>query len=461
MPVTEFTGERAPMSFAQQRLWFLQQFYGGATYNNVLLLRVSPGLGREAIRAAVARLVARHQMLRVIFWLGNDGPMQGVLPDSWMPPIETVSISGKSGCENEELKSIAQTYAHAEFELDRQPPVSVALVESRSAELIGLIFVVHHIIWDAESKSIVVRELNADCSSIVHKEPRDQGTASPRASYLEYARKQRKAHASGGFQDSLHYWGSQLAGITDIPQQHGGGQDDPAGSADFTGSSIAIRIDGHTTARIQRLASAQRSTLFMILALAWFMLLHAMYGARDIVTGVDISERDDAWASDTIGLFVNQVAVRVDLSGDPALLELLGRVRDACLSAYEYRDAPFDLVVRELRIERSLARDPVFQTKIYYVEQPDLPSEGAALTEVEIERPVARHEMSLGLTHRRNGIDGYLNYRRNILDHRYCWEAARSYTEIVKLIAARPDARLSEVIAHIGALEPVEEVEGD
>jgi hypothetical protein len=441
MLVTEFQpeslSERAPMSFAQQRLWFLQQYYGGGTYNNILLLRVLPGVGRGAIRAAVTRLVGRHQMLRAVFWLSDDGPMQGILPDSWTPPIETVSISGKSGCENEELREIALTWAQPGFELDRQPPMRVALVESRSAELVGLIFVVHHIIWDAESKSIVVRELNIDCSPMFQSASRDPGTAS----YLEYARKQRVAHASGEFRDSLLYWDNQLAGISDTPGRHG-----QEGIIDFAGCSIPVRINEHTTARVQRFASAQRSTLFMVMALAWFVLLHTMHGASDIVTGVDISERDDPWTSGTIGLFVNQIAVRVDLSGDPALAELLKRVRHACLSAYEHRYVPFDLVVRKLRTERSPDRDPVFQTKIYYVEQPDLAIEDAVLTEVEVERPIARHETSLGLTHRSNGIDGYLNFRTNIYEQQYCWEAARSYTRIVELIAERPDARLSEVL---------------
>ena len=446
MPQTEWTTEQAPLSFAQQRLWFLQQFHGGGTYNNILLLRTMPGLNQETMTAAITRLIERHEMLRTIFWLADTGPVQGVLPHSRRPSIQTVRITGESRYEDEQLRRIAVTCARPEFLLDSEPGVRVTIVESRTGEPVAIVLVVHHIVWDAESKSIAIRELN----SLVRGESPAPETAGPENSYLQFARKQRTDYASGKFAESLSYWANQLAGATEHRIRNRGGPDGEAAALAFTGHSIPIRIDVPATIRAQRFAHAERSTLFMILALAWIVLLHVMEGSSDVVTGIDISDRDDPVTYDTIGLFVNQLALRVDLSGDPDLVELSRRVRQACLAAYEYKDAPFDLVVSALRAERSALRDPVFQTKIYYVEESAAPPESGVLTEVEAEPPVARHELSLGLTHRADIISGYLNYRHNAYNPRYCHAAARAYADIVTAIGTRPELTLSEVVAHAG-----------
>jgi condensation domain-containing protein len=441
MSKTERTTQQAPLSFAQQRLWFLQQLHGGGTYNNILLLRAMPGLNREAVVAAITRLIERHEMLRTIFWLADTGPVQGVLPHSRQPSIRTVRITEGSCCDDERLRRIAVTCARPEFLLDSEPGVRVTLVESATGEPEAIVLVVHHIIWDAESKSIAIRELN----SLMRGSPTPE-TAIPGSSYLQFARKQRADYRSGKLAESLSYWANQLAGVTERRTTNGGDM----APLDFTGHSIPIHIDGQATSRAQRFAYAERSTLFMVLALAWIVLLHVMDGSSDIVTGIDISDRDDPLTYDTVGLFVNQLALRVNLSGDPTLIELCRLVRQACVAAYEHKDAPFDLVVSALRAERSAVRDPVFQTKIYYVEESAAPPEDGVLTEVEAEPPVARHELSLGLTHRVDGISGYLNYRHNAYRPHYCHAAARAYADIVTAIGTRPDLTLSEVVALAG-----------
>jgi hypothetical protein len=325
----------------------------------------------------------------------------------------------------------------------------------------ALILVVHHIIWDAESTSIAVRELNLDCDSLERNEMQAKELVSPRISYLQFAREQRAAHASGRFTENLRYWSRQLAEATADPTREEAYPSDKATGLDFMSNSIPVRIGHQATARVQRFAHLERSTIFMVLTFAWFVLLHVLQGASDLVTGIDISERDDPRTWGTIGLFVNQVAIRVDLSGNPTLLELSRRVRRACLFAYEHKDAPFDLVVRELKVERRPSRDPVFETKIYYVEESASPASHAALAEVEIGRSAARHELSLGLTHRRHDISGYLTSRNSVYRHRHYHQAARAYTEIVSLIGTRSDQRLSEVVAHVDRLlQPSQNAEG-
>lgn len=461
MSKAERTTQQAPLSFAQQRLWFLQQFHGGGTYNNILLLRAAPGLNQRTIISAITRLIERHEMLRTIFWLADTGPVQGVLPSSRPPSIRTVRVTEESCGDDEQLRRIAVACARPEFLLDSEPGVRVTLVESPAGEPEAIILVLHHIIWDAESKSIAIRELNSLMRGSSAPE-----TAMPESSYLQFARKQREDYSSGKLAESLSYWANQLAGVAGRRRANGddpdGDTDRDTGAQDFTGHSIPVRIDAQATSRVQRFAYAERSTLFMVLAMAWIVLLHAMEGGTDIVTGIDISDRDDPPTYDTVGLFVNQLALRVDLSGDPTLAGLSRLVRQACMAAYEHKNAPFDLVVSALRAERSAVRDPVFQTKIYYVEDSAAPRESGVLTEVEAEPPVARHELSLGLTHRADGISGYLNYRHNAYRPGYCHAAAQAYADIVTAIGTRPDLTLSEVVARAGqALQPAGNQERD
>jgi hypothetical protein len=440
------------MSFAQQRLWFLQQLYGGRTYNNTLLLRARPGLDPATVIGAIERLAARHEMLRAIFWLGEKGPVQGVLPPN-SPPFIQVQRVGARPDADEQIRKAAAACAAWEFILSREPGFRATLIESRGGELLAVVLVAHHIIWDAESKSIAVRELNLACDPAAQDGARAAASPGRRVSYLQFARRQRADHASGQLAGSLAYWSRQLAGLAPSGAADEAGQAGQPTGPDFAGHSIPLRIDGRMTTLIQRRAGLERSTVFIVLATAWFALLHAMHGATDLATGIDISDRDDPRTSGTIGLFVNQVAVRADLSGDPALPELSHRVRHACLAAYEHKDAPFDLVVRELKADRSLGRDPVFQTKIYYVEGPSAPGDQAMLTEMEIEPPVARHELSLGLTRRNGEITGYLNYRNSAYRHSSCQAAARAYEQIVTLIATQPGLRLGDLTAAAGRLQ--------
>lgn len=442
-----------PMSFAQRRLWFLQLLHGGGAYNNVVLLRAASGLDRDRATKAIGVLVERHEMLRTVFRLDAGTPVQIVLSRTWRPPVWFVTLPDASEVDDADLRGLAVHAARPAFRLDRQPPLRVTVIESQCGAVIAIVLVVHHIVWDAESKAVAVREILAACDAIASGTPPAVETVSHGSSYLDFAAKQHSRHVAGDFAKSLGYWRGQLAGLEADRLQHpANNNSSPASEESLSGSSIPIRIDAETTAAAQQFAHSERATLFIVLALGWFVLLQMIEGATDIVTGVDVSERDDPTYSRTIGLFVNQVAVRADLRGDPTLVELCRQVRRTCLEAYEHKDVPLDLVVRALQLKRADGRAPLFQTKIHYVEQPSSSSSGHEwLTEVDVEPPVARHELCLGLARAAKEVTGFLNYRNGAYRHGYCAEAARVYPEIVALAAKRPETPLSDIVAGVGA----------
>ncbi|HWM94193.1 MAG TPA: non-ribosomal peptide synthase/polyketide synthase [Thermoanaerobaculia bacterium] len=369
---------RGPLltSFAQQRLWFLDRLEPGSiAYNLPGAVRLEGPLDVAALAGALSGIVSRHESLRTTFVERDGEPWQVVASSAPLPLGVCDLASLPFGAREEEVRLIAAAEARRAYDLAHGPllrSVLLRLGEREHVLLVGM----HHIVSDGWSMGIFVHELGDLYRSFVSGEP----VSLPELpiQYADFATWQRQWLCGEVMERRLAWWKSQLAGapqVVDLPldrprppiQSHRG---DPAYRT----------IDRDLEARLDAVTRRLGVTPFMLL-LAGFATLLRRYGSQDdVVVGTPIANRGRAELENLIGMFVNTLALRVDLSGDPGFEELSGRVREAALGAYTYQDVPFERLVDELRPERSLSHSPVFQVMLALQNLPDADLELAGLT---------------------------------------------------------------------------------
>jgi amino acid adenylation domain-containing protein/non-ribosomal peptide synthase protein (TIGR01720 family) len=351
-------GGRLELSFAQQRLWFLDQLEpGSATYNIPAAVRLAGGLDRPALAASFAEIVRRHEVLRTKFPVVDGQPAQVVSAPGWeaaLPLIDLVALP--PAARSEETRRLTEEAARSPFDLTRDPMLRVSLLSLAAEEHVALA-VQHHIASDGWSLGVLARELAALYAAFT------AGAPSPlpelAIQYADYAAWQRRLLTGERLEAELAFWRQHLAGApaaldlpTDRPRL-------PVASA--RGDSFELALGGETLARLGELSRRHGATLFMTLLAAFAALLERHTGQEDLIVGTPIAGRTRAETEALIGFFVNTLALRVDLSGSPDFLELLGRVRETALAAYAHQELPFERLVEELAPERGLSRPPLVQ----------------------------------------------------------------------------------------------------
>ncbi|WPO69658.1 non-ribosomal peptide synthetase [Streptomyces sp. KN37] len=350
---------RLPLSFGQQRLWFLHQLEGpGAAYNVPLALRLSGRLDRGALRLALGDVVARHESLRTIFAEDTEGPYQVVLDAGVAVPWSV------SSCGREELSERLEEAARYAFDLTVDVPVRATLFELGPDEH-ALLLLVHHIATDAWSLRPFVSDLVAAYGA------RASGQ-SPRwpvlpVQYADFAVWQREMLGSEDDPESLvsaqvAYWCEQLA---DLPAEIALPADRPRPPVPSQrGDRVEFTVPAAVHAGVARLARECGASVFMVLQAALGVLLSRSGAGEDIPIGTPVAGRGDDAVDDLVGLFINSLVLRTDVSGDPTFRELVARVRETDLEAYAHQDLPFERLVEILNPERSLSRHPLFQVML-------------------------------------------------------------------------------------------------
>ncbi|MFF2012516.1 amino acid adenylation domain-containing protein [Streptomyces sp. NPDC058195] len=352
--------ERLPLSFGQQRLWFLDRLDGpNPTYNIPLALRLTGKLDREALRAALGDVVERHESLRTVFAEDAEGAYQVVLQNADVPwQMESVT-------EDELSSRLAEAARHG-FDLTTEIPVRAALFETAPDQhVIHIAF--HHIAVDAWSMRPFIGDLAAAYQSRAAGEgPR---WAALPVQYADYALWQRELLGSEDDPDSLvsrqiDYWKDQLsdlpAGIA-LPAD----RSRPAVPS-HTGGRVEFQVPGAVHQAMTGLARDSRVTVFMVVQAALALLLSRSGAGDDVPIGTPVAGRDDDAVDDLVGLFINTLVLRNDLSGNPTFRELLARVRETDLGAYAHQDLPFERLVDIINPERSLSRHPLFQVMLTF-----------------------------------------------------------------------------------------------
>jgi len=435
-------GGSAPLSFAQRRLWFLEQLDPGLPLHNVArAMRMRGPLDEEALARAIGAIVERHESLRTTIRADSGEPRQYVAAagstDLEIDPLEGVPSERREGT----ARSRMAAEAARPFDLERGPLVRAKLYRISATDRIFL-WTMHHAISDVASLSVFVRELAAFYRAFVRGERPDL-PALP-IQYADWAEWQQEK-ASGQAAAALGQAVERLAGappILEIPS------DRPRGARQtFAGGRLRGAIPSEIAAAVRELARSRGATPFMVLVAAFDALLSRWTGSDDVVLGMPISGRSRIEVENLIGFFVNTAVLRTDLSGDPTVAELLARVRGEALDVFDRQQVPFEMLVETLRPERLLTHSPVFQVMFNFHGEadppPDLP--GVEVTAEPVDNGTSPFDLSLIVAESPEGFATTWNYNRDLFDAATMGRMADHYRALVEAFARNPDARLSEI----------------
>ncbi|MFK0221132.1 amino acid adenylation domain-containing protein [Streptomyces vinaceus] len=435
-------GESAPLSFAQQRLWFLDQLQPGRPdYNIPVAARLRGALDADALDAALCAVVARHEVLRSRIAEGPSGPVQVVEAPEVFLPVRT----DLGDLPREEARSRALGLAHADaaapFDLGSAPLLRARVVRVADDEHL-LVLVLHHTVGDGWSMPVLWRELSGAYAAL----RRGERPALPElpVQYGDFAYWQQRRLAGGEADAGIAHWRAALSGLPALelptdrprPQVRSG-----------AGDAFVFEVPAELAQRLGALARERGATLFMVL-LAGFQALLARYtGQVDIAVGSPIAGRDRTELEPLVGFFVNTLVLRTDLSGDPAFGELLGRVRRTALAAYEHQDVPFDRLVEELRPERDLGRNPLFDVlfQLHPEQLAALPLDGVEVESLDTSNGTAKFDLSLAMTEHPGGLTGTVQYATDLFDRATVERFGAHYLRLLAGAAETPDAPLSRL----------------
>ncbi|MGR9134010.1 non-ribosomal peptide synthase/polyketide synthase [Rhizobium leguminosarum] len=402
-----------PLSYSQQRLWFLSQLDEDSTnYNIPLGWRLQGRLERVAWRRSLDRLFARHEALRCTFVAGEDDPQVQILSGDRGLPVVEHDLRDRPDAQAA-LLDLCQEEARTPFDLAREPLIRGRLIRLADEEYVFLL-TQHHIVSDGWSMGVLVRELSSLYRAF---EAGEDDPLPPLAiQYPDYAAWQRQWLSGERLQRQAQYWRDTLSGAparlalpTDRPR--------PAQQS-FAGASVPVVIDQALTRGLKRLSRQHGTTLFMTVLAAWAAVLSRLSGQDDIVIGVPTANRRRREIEDLIGFFVNTLAVRIDLSGEPSVSDLLERARRAALTAQDHQDLPFEQVVEIVQPPRALDHTPLFQVGLAWqnntVGSLDLPGLRVEATGEGLDQ--VKFDLELNLGEQGEVIAGTLGYATALFD---------------------------------------------
>lgn len=420
--------EEPVLSFAQQRLWFLDQLENqSAAYNISGALRLTGPLNLNALERAYHEIVKRHEILRTRFISEEGNPIPVVEP-VLTPSVETVDLSGLSeGEKSESISRYMQETVKEPFDLSRLPLIRMKLLKLEvsnweikdqnnlpAGEEHILSIVIHHIISDAWSIGIFVREMSILYESFVDGNYSQLPDLT--IQYADFARWQRNWLSGDALENQLNYWREQLAdapSLLELPSR----RPRPL-IPSYKGSTEHFCINKDVRDKLHALCRKSGVSLFMVLNTALSILLSRYSGKEDIVVGVPIANRNHKEIEPVIGFFVNTLVIRTDLADDPDILELLDRVRQTTLDAYDHQDIPFERLVEELQPERNMSYTPLFQVMFTMLNVPtekfDL--KDLNITPLELENRTTKFDLSLTMTESEDSLQGTWQYNTDLFD---------------------------------------------
>jgi amino acid adenylation domain-containing protein/non-ribosomal peptide synthase protein (TIGR01720 family) len=428
-----------PLSFAQQRLWFMDEFEpGSAEYNVSAGLRLSGPLDPQALRAALNALVARHEVLRTTFRSVDGVGVQFVHADGdagWA----AVDLSAAEEAEDA-LSGLVQAELQRPFDLRVGPLVRAMLIRVTDQDHV-LVLSMHHIVTDRWSMNVLTRELVALYQSTM--DGTDAGLPALPLHYVDYAAWQRDQWTGDALAEDLAYWSTQLAGVdplelpTDRPR--------PAVRT-WHGGAEGFELPAEDLARLKELCRDGGVTLFMTLAAATQVLLARWSGSNDISLGTVTSGRDRSELEDLVGFFVNTVVLRSTVDGGQSFADMLGSVKETVLQAFAHQNVPFDAVVDELAPERDASRTPLVQAMMVlhnaWMQDTTLGT-GLRLTEYELPRVTTMFDVTVEYAERDGRLTGWIGYNADLFDSATIQRMAGHLSALLKGIAAQPRTAVS------------------
>jgi amino acid adenylation domain-containing protein len=402
-----------PLSFAQERLWFLEQLEPAIPFNNIpIALRLQGKVDADALERALNEIIRRHEPLRTAFSAQNGKPVAAVQRHAALTlklsDLATLKISTRQS----EAQRRMEGSAREPFDLSQAPLLRAELLRLNENES-WLLLVTHHLVCDGWSLSVFYREVAALYAAYT------QGSPSPLpelpSSYSDYVRHQREFLNGDTLERQLAYWKEQLKGAPPLalPTDH----PRPAVQS-YRGAMKEFAFPASLTAAITELSRREGATVFMVLLAGLQALMHRYSGQEDIVIGSPIAGRTQIETEKLIGFFLNSLPLRGDLRGDPAFRELLARTRQTALAAYAHQDVPFEKLVDALQGERDLSRPPVFQVMLVLQNEPLLPLKlsGVKLSPARIHSGTSKFDLTFSFEETDPSLAGYVEYNCDLFE---------------------------------------------
>ncbi|MFI6507719.1 condensation domain-containing protein [Streptosporangium sp. NPDC050855] len=431
-------GEVWPLSFGQERLWFLGRFDpADTTYHTPWCVRLRGPVDAGAIAAAFTRVVERHHVLRTRYRLDGDRPVQVVVPAAPVP-VESVDVTG-------DPDPAVVEFVDRPFDLEHGPPLRVALLRLGEDDVL-LCIVLHHIVVDGWSLDVLMREVT-ECYA-AHREGRPPRLEELPTQYPRVAEEDRRRAESDEDASHLEYWTRTLAGVPtlDLPPD----RPRPARWSG-RGGQESLLVPDETITRLEEVARAARCTLFTALLAAYQVTLGGACGQDDFCVGVPVAGRDRTEIEPLIGYFATTMVMRADLSGDPTFRELLKRTRLTLFRGLQHAGTPFERILGALRLPRDLGRPPLYQAMFNLHNLPKGHLLNTTMGDLSAEfRPVptagrTKAEVSVDAWRGPEGLGGVLDYSSDLFSAETARRLTRSFTGVVERAGADPDLRLSDL----------------
>ncbi|MEM8960336.1 MAG: amino acid adenylation domain-containing protein [Acidobacteriota bacterium] len=426
---------RFPASFAQERMWFLHQLDPhSSAYHLPLVTRIDGELDVDALRHALADLVARHESLRTVFANGDDErPIQVIRPamNVALPVIEV----------QDEIDLAAHLHHEAErpFDLVYGPLLRASLVRRSDTEHI-LLLTLHHIVTDGWSNAVLLRDL---ADGYDHRRGGD-APAPRRLHYADFAVWQRRHLADERLERQLEYWRRQLddAPVLAVPTDHAR----PAAPSG-RGGRVAITLEGPRVAALEARARDAEATLFQILLATWAVVLGRWSAQDDVVIGTPIANRHRSETEDLVGFFVNTLALRCDLSGSPDFASVLGRIRQTTLEAYRHQDLPFEQLIDALALERTRSTPPLVQVMMTFQSVPttELEVRGLRFEPMKVDDETARFDLVLDLVPIDGEVRGRLEYSLDLFTESTARRLVTAFERVLDAVVEEPHTPIARL----------------
>ncbi len=432
-----------PLSSSQQRLWFLHHLDDGrASYNIPAVLRMTGLLDVAALEKAVQNIIVRHENLRTRF-VEQDGQPAAVIDKELSWNLEQLDLRNLDSSERDGLSmSRAAEFIRKPFDLSKESPLRALLITIEADNHL-LVASMHHIISDGWSMGVMVRELTE------HYLAAKNGTTARMAplavQYADFAQWQQKWLESGELDRQLPYWRSSLA---DAPPMATFPTDFVRPPAEGPkGRRSRILIPKPLVAELEKLSREQNVTLFMLLFAAFLVLLYRYTGQEDLVVGTPSANRNRSELHPIIGFFVNNLVMRAKLDGNPTFVELLARIREVTLGAYDHQDVPFEKLVQALRPVRALDHSPLFQTMFSFQNFPfdDLELPGLTISPVEMDCGTARFDLTVEIYPRNGEMQAFFEYKTDLYLPETIAALQRHLMLLLENVVAHPGQHINSI----------------
>jgi acyl carrier protein/NRPS condensation-like uncharacterized protein len=432
----------APLSFAQERLWFIDQMESGTiAYNIMFGLRLRGALNPTALHRSLNAIVRRHQILHTCFPAQDGVPIQKLLTEFVLPLEQSDLRQLPDDQRNAEVAKHAREVLQRPFDLSSGPLLRARLLQCGELEHV-LVVSLHHIISDGWSTGIMARELGALYEA--YASGREPDLPELKIQYTDYAHWQREWLQGEVLEKQMEYWTRQLAGmqVLQLPVDSVQGTELPR-----SGAIMIFLLDRDLTAKLEELCRHEGVTMFMTLLAAFQVVLGSYTGRSDIAVGTDIANRNYEEIEGLIGFFVNQLVMRAELSDQMSFTDLLKRVRQITFEAYQHQDAPFAHVVEKLTSRRGLDTNPLFGIKFVFQNVPseDIVMPNLQIETLDFEQNVAKFDLMLTVSLQGDLLSGVLEYRKDLFSQNTMRLVQSQFKQTLAEIVGRPEIPLSEL----------------